>query len=130
MEAALNAPGPTAVAPDRRLRAGLVLAVVLGLANVPFLFMPTPDGQDGPPMGVLVFSAVLGVLSIVTAVLAWRTGNRVALRVTAACVIINAITTLPALFADVDAGVKVSASVYVLASVLAVVLLLGRRRAA
>ena len=128
LAASTSATASTPARPTRRVRNGLILSVLLGLVNLPFLFMPTPDGEDGPPYGVLVASAVLGVLSIVTAVIAWRTGDRRAIRVTAACVIINAVTTLPALFADVDPGIKVFGAIYILASIAALVLLLGRRR--
>jgi hypothetical protein len=116
----------TSVPVSARMKVGLVLAILLGLANVPFLFSPTPDGQDGPPYAVLVLSAVLGLISVVAAVIAWRSGSRTAIRVTAATVIINAVTTIPALFADVDAGIKVAGAVTILASVASVVLILGR----
>ena len=49
------------------VKAGLVLAIILGLANIPFVLAPTPDGQEAPPMIVLVFALILGVLSIITA---------------------------------------------------------------
>ena len=116
----------TSVAVTKRMKVGLVLAILLGLANIPFLFSPTPDGQDGPPYAVLVLSAVLGVVSVVAAVIAWRSGSRTAIRVAAATVIINAVTTIPALFADIDAGIKVASAVAILASVASVVLILGR----
>jgi hypothetical protein len=124
-----TAPLDTAPAhrPIGRLRTGLVLAIVLGLANLPFLAMPAPDGEDGPPLGILVLGAVLGVVSIVTAVIAWRTGSRAAIRVTAACVIVNAVSALPAFFVDVEPAVKVAVSAFTLVSIVTVVLLLSRR---
>jgi hypothetical protein len=117
---------PADQATSTKVRVGLGLSALLGLANIPFLFAPTPDGETGPPYIVLVLSAILGVVSIVTAVIAWRSGNRTAIRVDAACVIVNAVTTLPAFFVDVDAGIKVAAAGLVLLSVVAVVLMLGR----
>ena len=116
----------TSVPVTARTKVGLVLAILLGLANIPFLFSPTPDGQDGPPYAVLVLSAVLGLISVVAAVIAWRSGSRTAIRVTAGTVIVNAVTTIPALFADVDAGIKVAAAITILASVASVVLILDR----
>lgn len=116
----------TSIPVTTRMKAGFVLAILLGLANIPFLFSPTPDGQDGPPYAVLVLSAVLGVISIGAAVIAWRSGSRNAIRVAAATVIINAVTTIPALLADIDAGIKVVASITILASVASVVLILDR----
>lgn len=112
--------------PSTKFRVGLVLAILLGLANLPFLLIPTPEGEDGPPMAILVLGAVLGVVSVVAAVLAWRTGSRTAVRVTAACVIVNAIVSVPAFFVDVDPGIKVAVTVSVLLSVLCVVLLFDR----
>jgi hypothetical protein len=125
MNTVAAAPG-TSVTVTKRMKVGLALAVLLGLANIPFLFSPTPDGQDGPPYAVLVLSAVLGAVSVVAAVIAWRSGSRTAIRVAAATVIINAVTTIPALFADIDAGIKVVSAVTILVSVAAAVLILGR----
>ena len=99
---------------------------MLGIANIPFLFMPAPDGEDGPPLGVLILGAALGVLSVVTAAIALRNGNRAAIRVTAACVILNAVSSLPAFFVEVSAGVKLAVAVTVLASVACIVLLFSR----
>lgn len=118
----------TATVPTTRVRIGLVLAVLIGLANLPFLFTPTQPGDAGPPYIVILLGAALSLVSIVLAVLAWRTGNRTALRVVAACVIINAVTSLPAFFVDVSAGVKIGVAVTVLLSVLSVVLVLSRPR--
>lgn len=129
METARTSTRTNIAPPAGRLRAGLILAIVLGLANLPFVFMPTPDGEEGPPLGVLILGAALGLLSVVTAVVAWRTGSRAALRITVACVIINAVTTIPAFFVDVDAGIKLGASLFVLASVACIVMLLGRSAA-
>jgi hypothetical protein len=118
----------TSTPPSTRVRVGLVLSALLGLANIPFVFMPTGTGEEGPPFVVLLLSAVLGVVSIVAAVVAWRSGNRVAIRLNAAALIINAVTSLPAFFVDVSAGIKVAAAVTVLLTVLAVVLILSRER--
>ena len=109
-------------------RAGLALSAFLGLMNIPFLFAPTPDGESGPPMLVLVVSGVLGLVSVVCAVVAWRSGNRLAVRINAAALIINALTSLPAFFVDIDAWVKVASAVAVLLTVVALVLTLRRER--
>ena len=129
MDTSISAPADRTTGPTGNLRTGLILAIVLGLANLPFLAIPAPDGETGPPLGVLILSAAIGVLSIVTAWMAWRTGSRAAVRVTAACVVLNAVSTLPALFVDVDAWIKLVSSIYVLASVLCIVLLFKRRPA-
>lgn len=124
----LSSSQTTSTRPSTRVRVGLVLSALLGLANIPFVFMPTSPGEEGPPFVVLLLSAVLGLVSIVAAVVAWRSGNRVAIRLNAAALIINAVTSLPAFFVDVSAGIKVAAAVTVLLTVLAVVLILSRER--
>lgn len=123
--------GTTTTAPARfrpatRVKVGLGIAIFLGLTNLPGAFQPTPDGQDGPPLGVLVLGTVLGLISIIAAVIAWRSGNRVALRVTAACVILNVLSALPAFFVDVPAFIKLLVAVSTLVALLAVVLMFSR----
>lgn len=113
-----------------RVRTGLVLCILLGAANIPFLFDPTKPGHDGPPYSVLVLDAVLGVISIVAAIAFWRTGRRAANRLAAGTLIINAVTTLPAFFANVGDGIKIAAAGVVLLSLGAVVLMLGRENTA
>ena len=111
-----------------RQRAGLVLAGVLSAINIPSVFTPTPDGEVGPPFGVLVLGTVLGVIGLVAVVLAWR-GNRGALRVAAGALVINLLTALPAFFVDVPVWIKLAVGLSVLATVAAIVLMFsGARR--
>ena len=112
-----------------QLRAGLAISAFLGLINIPFLFAPTPDGQDGPPTAVLVLSAALGLVSVVCALVAWRSGNRLAIRINAAALLVNALTSLPAFFVDVDAWIKVGAAASVVLTVAALLLTLRREPA-
>ena len=107
-----------------RLRAGLAISAFLGLVNIPFLFAPTPSGQEGPPLPVLVLSALVGLVSVVCAVVAWRSGNRLAIRINAAALLLNALTSLPAFFVDIDAWIKVGSAVSILLTVAALVLTL------
>jgi hypothetical protein len=110
-------------------RVGLVLCALYSLANIPsFLAGGSDSAEDGPPMGILVISSILGVIGLVAAIMAWR-GNRVALRVAAGAIIIVTLTGLPAFFVDVDAAIKVLVGVSVLVTVAAVVLMFsGDRR--
>ena len=55
----------TRTRPTRRVRVGLGIAIVTGLASIPSAFNPTPDGQAGPPYAVLLLGAVLGLISAV-----------------------------------------------------------------
>jgi len=111
-----------------RNRAGLVLAALLGLVDVGSAFFPTPDGEIGPPMSILVLDAVLGVVTLVAAAVAWRTGRRGALRVVAGTRVLSVITALPAFFVDVPPVVKLLVAVFVVLTVVCVVLVLAPAR--
>jgi hypothetical protein len=113
---------------NTRQRVGLVIAGLISATSVPGAFSPTPDGETGPPYGILVLGTVLGVVGLVAVVLAWR-GSRGALRVVAGTLIINLLTALPAFFVDVPAWLKLAVGVSVLVSVAAIVLMFsGARR--
>lgn len=112
-----------------RQRAGLVLAGLLSIANaLSALGSPTPEGEVGPPAVVLWAGTVLGVIGLVAVVIAWRSGNRVALRVAAGTLIIAALTAVPAFFVDVPAGIKALAAASVLLTIAAVVLMFSSDR--
>jgi len=108
-----------------RQKVGLVLAGLLSAANLPSVFLPTPDDQEGPPVAVLAISAVLGVIGLVAVVLAWRDGNPAAVRVAAGTLVLNVLTSLPAFFVDVSAGIKLLTGVGVLATIASIVLMLS-----
>ncbi len=111
-----------------RQKVGLVIAGVLSLANIPSAFFPAPEGETGPPMAILVLGSILGVIGLVAVVIAWRTGNRAAIRVAAGALIINLLASLPAFFVDVPAGIKLLVGVSVLITVLAVGLMFSPSR--
>jgi hypothetical protein len=114
-----------------RNKAGFVLASLLSLPNLVGPLSPTPEGEAGPPMLVLVLGSVLGLVTIGAVVLAWTRGNRSAVRVAAAAIIVGAVTALPAFFVpDVPAGLRVMAAVSVLVAIIAVVLMLTPARPA
>ena len=117
----------TASAPTttNRLRAGLALSAVLGLLGVAFLGVPA-DGQEAPPVIVIVLSAVLGLIQVACAVIGWRSGNRLAIRINAAVLIINALLSVPAFFVDIDAWIKAVSALSVILTVVALVLTLRR----
>ena len=81
-------------APLSRLnKAGLVLAFLLGLFDATGFLWPTAttsDGRQAPPFDALMLGTVLGVITMVAAVIAWRTHRRSAFRVAAAARIISA----------------------------------------
>jgi hypothetical protein len=111
-----------------RQKAGLVIAGLLSLVNVTSAFFPTPEGEEGPPYVVLVLGTILGVVGLVGVVIAWRTGNQAAFRVTAGALVINAIAALPAFFVDVPAGLKLAVAISIVVTVLGIVLMFSTAR--
>ncbi len=110
-----------------RQKIGLLLAGFLSLIAVPSVLTPTPDGEVGPPFGILILGTILGVVGLVAVVAAWR-GNKPALRVAAGAVILNMLTSLPAFFVDVPAWLKLLVGVSVLISITSVVLMFSPAR--
>jgi len=109
-------------------KAGLVIAALYSLTNIPSAFLPAPEGETGPPLAILVIGSVLGVIGLVAAILAWR-GNQVALRVAAGAIIVNTLTGLPAFFVDVPMAIKALVGFTVVLTVVTVVLMFsGKRR--
>lgn len=111
-----------------RQKAGLVIAGLLSLVSVTSAFFPTPEGEEGPPYAVLVLGTILGVVGLVGVVIAWRTGNQAAFRVTAGALVINAISSLPAFFVDVPAGLKLAVAISIVVTVLGIVLMFSTAR--
>jgi len=105
-------------------KAGFVLALLLGLSDLASLLQPTPDGQVGPPLAILIIDAVLGLITIVAVVYAWRTGNRGAVRIAAGARIVSMITALPAFFVDVPAGIMLIVGIFVVATIACVAMML------
>ena len=113
-----------------RNRAGLILTFLIGLANLPSVFTPSPGGDDGegPPFGVLLLGSICGAIMIVACWIAWRAGRRGAVRIAAGLSILQALSAVPAFFVDVPAAVKVLVAVLVIVTFVAVVLMLSPER--
>jgi energy-converting hydrogenase Eha subunit B len=119
---------PTRASLTGKQKAGLVICLIYGLTNIPAVLTPTPDGDTGPPMAILVVGSILGVVALVAAILAWG-GNRLATRVGAGAIIVLTLTGLPAFFVDVPMFVKALVAFSVVLTVVAVVLMFsGDRR--
>lgn len=112
----------------RKAKIGLGLTILMGLVNLPSILVPTPEGEVGPPLAILVLNSTLGLASIIAAVWAWRTGSRLAIRITAGIVIVNAVSGFPGLIADVPPAIKVATAVATLVAITAVVLMFSRPR--
>lgn len=122
---------PVARVPFRTAnKVGLVLAALLGAADLTSLAMTTPPGEAGPPLGILVLDTLLGLVTVVAVVIAWRTRSRALVRLAAGARILSMVTALPAFFAGVPAFlVAVVAAVVVLTIVTVVLMLLPARPA-
>ena len=122
---------PARAGTNTKQRVGLVICALYGLTNIPSAFVPTDTGDsEGPPLAILVVSSILGLVSLVAAIMAWR-GNRVSLRVAAGAMIVLTLTGLPAFFVDVPMGIKALVAAGVVITVVAVVLMFsGARRPA
>ncbi|MDQ3612076.1 MAG: hypothetical protein M4D85_10835 [Actinomycetota bacterium] len=131
MSSTVSDVAPTTTGLTTRNRVGVVLAVLLGLADIGSLALlgatPAP-GEQGPPDAVLVFGAVMGVITVIGAVYAWARRSRGGLRVAAAGRVLSAIGSLPAFFVEgVPNAVVVLAAVGLLVTLATVVLLVSRR---
>jgi hypothetical protein len=109
---------------SRANKVGLVLAGILGLADLVGLFFPTPPGEVGPPFAILVLDGILGVVTLVAVVAAWRTRRRALVRLAAGARILSMVTALPAFFAGVPAFLVALVSLFVVLTVTTVVLML------
>jgi hypothetical protein len=111
-----------------RTRTGLVIAALLGVADVVSAFFPTPDGEVGPPLPIVLLGGLLGLVTLAAVAVAWRSGRRGALRIVAGTRVLSAISALPAFFVDVPAWLKLVVAVLVVLTVVCVVLVLAPAR--
>ncbi|MGZ5406680.1 MAG: hypothetical protein ACXWXF_07070 [Aeromicrobium sp.] len=112
----------------RQNKIGLALAGLLGLADIPSILQPTPDGEVGPPLAVLALGTVCGIVTVAAVILAWVKANRGAIRIAAGARILSMLTALPAFFVDVPAAIKALVAVMVIVSMTSVVLMLSPAR--
>jgi hypothetical protein len=112
--------------PQRReiamFRTGLVLAGLLALSDL-FSFALGPQ-----PLGVVIASTVLGVLTLIALVPAWRSHRRAAVVAVAVTRIVSAALAVPAFFVGgVAGGVQATAAVIIVLAVVSTVLLFAAR---
>ena len=86
--------------PTTSVRVGLALSALVGLANLALLAPGIDWGEETPPYGLLVLAAAIGLVSVVCAAIAWNSGNRRAIRIDAAALIVNALMVVPGFFVD------------------------------
>jgi hypothetical protein len=110
-------------------KAGFVLALLLAVLDVGSVLNPTPEGEVGPPLAILAVGALLGLITIVAVAFGWSRGSRGAVRAAAAARILSALLALPAFaVAEVPPVLKALAGAFVLATILAVALMLKPTR--
>jgi hypothetical protein len=110
-----------------RARVGLGLAVLLAVVDVAGAFVPTAPDGEGPPLTVMIFSAVMGVVTLAAAVWVVRTGARNGLRIVAVSRILSGLTAVPAFFMpDVPPLFVAWGAATVVLTIVAVVLLMSR----
>jgi hypothetical protein len=103
-------------------RTGLVLAGLLAVSDL-FSFALGPQ-----PLGVVIASTVLGVLTLIALVPAWRSGRRGAVVAVAITRIVSALLAVPAFFAGgVSGAVQATAAVIIVLAVVSTVLLFAAR---
>jgi hypothetical protein len=115
--------------PTASVRVGLALSIILGLSNLPVLFLDIDWGANVPPYALLLLNAALGLVSVVCAAIAWNSGNRLAIRINAAALIVNTIMIVPGLFFEGPVWMPVLSAVTIVLTVVAVVLMMRRTSA-
>lgn len=116
------------VAWSTKNKVGLGLAIFYAVLNIPSALLPTPEGEAGPPVAILVVCSILGVVALASGIIALRKGSRPAARLAAGSLIVITLTSLPAFFVDVPAGIKVLVSASVLLTIAIVVLIFSPKQ--
>lgn len=113
---------------NKKVKIGLAIAVVLGVLDIISLAMPAPeDDAAGPPIGVLVFTTIMGLLTIVFAFLAWKRHSRNAIRGVVVTRFLSALSAVPAFFvSDVPGPVVVLVAVFVVVTVVTIALVMSK----
>ena len=78
-------------------------------------------------MGLILVGVAIGMVSVVCAMLAWKSGSRRLIRINVAALIVLGLSIVPGLFVDTTAFIRLATAVTIVAIVVAVVLLMRRR---
>ena len=109
-------------------KVGLALAGLLGVIDLPSFLTSTPDGETGPPQGILVLGSICGLVTVIAVIIAWRSASGSAIRVAAGARIVSMLSALPAFFVDVPAFIKVLSAVFVIVTLASLVLMFSPAR--
>lgn len=126
----------TVAAWSRGNRIGLLMTIVMGLANIAFGVIDLPallhtsgTVADGPPDGVLVANLVLGVIIVASAGFAWFTVSRNGATTASVANILQGLTAVPAFLTPQPLAWRILAGVIIAWTTVAVALTLSRSRA-
>lgn len=122
-----TAPATTTAAPFAAgQKIGLWLLLVLNvLSALPFVGDDSSSStQVGPPTAIVVLDGVLIVGTVVAVLVALVRRSRLAARIACGLTIVNALTAVPAFFADQPAGIVVMAAVFIILAAVGIVLTL------
>ena len=121
--------GSTTTSFGLKNKIGLVLCGLLGVADTSSIALigQLSPGEPGPPAAVLVFAAVMGVVTVAAAIYTWRTRGRLGARIVAGSRVRSALTALPAFcVADVSPGLVAGAGAGIIITLVGIWLLLSR----
>ena len=108
-------------------KVGLVLLALAAVANL--VPVPSPEGAAGPPLAVLIAAAVLGLIALISVIVAWRRGSKKAALVAVGMSILNALLAVPAFFEPgVPTWLRALAGVFIAWTVVAVALTMAPNR--
>lgn len=120
--------GPTAERAfvfTRKNKTGFVLAVLLGLADLPSLLGRTPDGEVGPPTAVLVLSTLCGLVTLAAVAYGWARQSWPAIRAAAGARVVSMLLAMPAFFVTgIPDAARIAVAGFVLLTIVTVVLML------
>ena len=120
-----------AVVFSRRNKAGFVLALLLGITDLPSVLQPTPEGEAGPPLAVLALSTICGLVTVVAVGFGWARQSWPAIRIGAGARIVSLLLAIPAFFVeDLTGWLRLAVSAFVLVTIVTVVLMLTPDRSA
>ncbi|TWP54195.1 hypothetical protein FKR81_01130 [Lentzea tibetensis] len=102
--------------------AGLTICGLLGLFDVVSI---GGAGEDGPPLGIVVAAAALGVLTLVGVVMAWR-GKRFGVATVVVSRVLAALLNLPVYFLDAPTWVLALVTALLVLTVVGVAMLTVR----
>ncbi|WP_155976986.1 hypothetical protein [Nocardia sp. 348MFTsu5.1] len=111
---------------NKKVKIGLLLAIFLGVLDIAGLALPGPDGET-PPIAVMVIACILGIATIVFAVIALKNRNRNAVRGVVITRFLSALASIPAFFVSgIPGPVIVLTAVLIVLTVVAIALMMSK----